>query len=126
MDDKTIAIINALAQKLGTTAEYLFAVLVRQAPIDGMTRLAILLGFVAAAVYLVRLVRAKTKVPPATEADPYPRAEWRDEMAVGIAWLATAFFTGVCALAAACELPGIAAAFFNPEYWALKQILRLI
>lgn len=39
MDEKTVAIIERLAEKLGVTAEYLWGVLVTQAP-----RLALLLA----------------------------------------------------------------------------------
>lgn len=34
MEEKTIKLIEQLAQKLGTTTEYLWAVLLKQAPID--------------------------------------------------------------------------------------------
>ena len=35
MDDKTLQALTALANKLGTTAEYLWGVLLRQAPLTG-------------------------------------------------------------------------------------------
>jgi hypothetical protein len=125
MDDKAIALINTLAQKLGTTAEHMFAVLVRQAPIDGVARLAVLLGLTVFTVCLIRFVRAKTKVPPVTETDRYPRAEWSDAAAVLFAWLMAVFVAAIYVVVFVAQLPDIAAAFFNPEYWALKQIFSL-
>ena len=40
MNDQTAKLIEQLAQKLGTTTEYLWSVLIKQAPIDALSRLA--------------------------------------------------------------------------------------
>lgn len=122
MDDKTAVLIEKLAEKLGTTAEHLWGVLLRQAPISGAVDLATAVVMVLAAVGLVRFVKEKTTKPAETKDDRYPRAEWAEEDA-GFAWLGTVLYlitTGVVVTGSAQE---IVAAFFNPEYWALSHIL---
>lgn len=123
MDDKTLQALTTLAVKLGTTAEYLWGVLLRQAPITGAIDLAVMIVWVTAVVLLIRLVRRKTAKPTKTEADRHPHAEWEEEGAV-LAWVGAiglAFFT---ALIVGGNLASVAAALTNPEYWALRQIVK--
>jgi len=122
MDDKTTALIEKLAEKLGTTAEHLWGVLLHQAPISGAVDLATVVVMVLAAVGLVRFVKGKTTTPAETEDDRYPHAEWEDEFA-GFAWLVTAIYLIITGLVVIVSPQGIVAAFFNPEYWALSHIL---
>ena len=122
MDDKTTALIEKLAEKLGTTAEHLWGVLLHQAPISGAVDLTTVVVMVLAAVGVVRFVNGKTTKPAETDDMRYPHAEWKGEGA-GLAWVGTAIyliFTGVMVIGLA---QGIVAAFFNPEYWALSHIL---
>ena len=123
MDDKTLSALTALAQNLGTTAEYLWGVLLKQAPITGAIDLAVMAAWVAALVWWFRFVQRKTTEPTATAEDKYPRAQWSEEGA-GIAWVSVAVFGAVTALCIGTSLSSTAAAFLNPEYWALKQILK--
>ena len=123
MDDKTLQALTALANKLGTTAEYLWGVLLRQAPITGVVNLAVMVTWVTAAVLLLRWVRRKTQVPPKTKEDPYPRAEWDSDGAF-FAWGGAILFAALTALIVGLELSGVVAALVNPEYWALRQILK--
>lgn len=122
MDDKTTALIENLAEKFGTTAELLWGVLLRQAPISGTIDLVIVIVMVLSAVVLVRFVKGKTTKPAQTEDERYPCAEWRDEDAV-VAWAATWVYLIITASVVICAAHEIVAAFFNPEYWALSQIL---
>ena len=123
MDDKYQALIEALASKLGTTAEHIWGVLVRQAPISGIVDLVLCAVITAVTVWFVALVKRRTTTPQVTDEDRYPSAEWRDESAF-LAW-AVAIIAGVIALICVTgSAQGIAAAFANPEYWALKQLVR--
>lgn len=124
MDEKTRSALTALAQKLGTTAEYLWGVLLKQAPIAGVTDLIVMAAWIAAIVFWARVVSRKTATPPATALDEYPAAQWRDEVGVGFAWLSVVALAVLAALVIGCGLSTTVAAFFNPEYWALKQILK--
>ena len=123
MDDKTLQALTTLAAKLGTTAEYLWGVLLRQAPITGAINLALMAAWVATAVFLIRLVRRKTTTPAKTDEDRYPSAEWSGEGA-DFAWAGAVGFALLTALIVGCALSGVVGALLNPEYWALKQILR--
>ena len=123
MDDKTLQALTALAAKLGTTAEYLWGVLLRQAPITGAIDLAVMAAWVAMAMFLIRLVRRKTTTPAKTDEDRYPSAEWSDEGAA-FAWAGAVAFALLVALIVGSELSSVVAALLNPEYWALKQILK--
>lgn len=122
MNDKTIALIEKLAEKLGTTAEHLWGVLLHQAPISGAVDLATVAVMVLAAVGLVRFVKGKTTKPAMTEDDRYPHAEWEDEGA-GLAWLGATIYLIITGVVVIGSAQGIVAAFFNPEYWALSHIL---
>lgn len=50
MDDKTLEALTTLANKLGTTAEYLWGVLIKQAPITVAIELSVMVAWVAVAV----------------------------------------------------------------------------
>ena len=123
VDDKTLQALTTLAAKLGTTAEYMWGVLLRQAPITGAIDLAVMVAWVTMAVLLLRLVRRKTTKPAKTEEDRYPSAEWHEEGAV-LAWAGAIGFALITALIVGSGLSSVAAALTNPEYWALKQILK--
>jgi hypothetical protein len=122
MNDKTIALIEKLAEKLGTTSEHLWGVLLHQAPISGAVDLFTVIVMIFVAVGLVRFVKGKTTKPARTEYDPYPHAEWRDEAAF-LVWLATAAYLVITSTVMIGSAQRIVAAFFNPEYWALSYIL---
>ena len=115
MDNKALEALTALANKLGTTAEYLWAVLVKQAPISGAIDLAMMVAWAVACTFLVRFVHRKTR-----GGEP----EWEDDMARSAAWLCTGLTCAMAAMVISVELGGAITAIVNPEYWALRQILR--
>lgn len=112
--DKLTALLETLAAKLGVAVDVLWAALMRQAFIAGVSDL-IFLAAVAAAVYgtwkYVVLVYRKVEA-----------RDW-DEIAWLPCGLVAAVMVGV-SFASLGSLPMMFAAFFNPEYWALMQILR--
>ena len=123
MDDNTLKALTDLAEKLGTTSEYLWGVLLRQAPISSTINMAVMTIFVALAVFFILKVRAKTKAPPATEDCPYPRPDWVDDDGV-LAWGLSILFALLVALIVGCSIEAAITGFVNPEYWALHQILK--
>ena len=124
MDDKTLQALTTLAAKLGTTAEYLWGVLLRQAPITGAVDLLVCAAWIVGLLAWARFVNRKTTTPPRTEDDRHPCAEWSDETGVAIAWASVVLAGGIAALVIGSNLSNIVAALANPEYWALKQILK--
>lgn len=120
MDTETAKIIQQLADKLGTTVEKLWGALVRQAPIASATDLVILAIALAAVPVTVRLTKRE-----------FQRIDLPDDgvdREIGV--FTTTLFSTLCAAAfvVACHyvsnLGTILSGFFNPEYWALKQIIK--
>lgn len=112
MDDKTLAALTELAQKLGTTAEYLWGVLIKQAPISGATDLICYVFLICACWLWARYVYKKTN-----------SSEWYSEGAF-CAWFSVGAIVLLSAFLILASLSTTVAAFVNPEYWALKQILK--
>lgn len=114
MNEQTTKLIEQLAAKLGTTTEHLWGVLLKQAPMSSgisATMLAVfLLVLILSARWLKRNELSKD------DAD--------DMMGKVLCWI----LWGVMAFMLSCfiydSLPMIIAGFFNPEYWALKQIIK--
>lgn len=115
MDDKTLQALTTLAAKLGTTAEYLWAVLVKQAPLSGALDLALIAAWVGGCVWLVHFVRSKTAGD---------RPAWDDDAARVFAWGGVFLVCALTALIGGLTISGAVTAIVNPEYWALRQILK--
>ena len=123
MDDKTLQALTALANKLGTTAEYLWGVLLRQAPLTGTIDLILNVAWVIGAVLWCRFVARKTTRPKRTDDDHYPYADWTDE-AASFSWASAVAVVLITGLVVSGSLSTTVAALANPEYWALRQILK--
>ena len=118
MNDAQQALIETIATKLGTTAEHLWGVLIKQAPISAATDLASCVVFVLLSVGFILFVKRNTTVP-----DGEHRAIWNNEGAF-FAWFAALLFL-VFTIVTVTSLAGvIIAGFINPEYWALQRILK--
>lgn len=115
MNENTEKLIRELAEKLGTTAEHLWGVLIRQAPITAITDL--LESGILAAVCIVGgkyLLRWHKKLQESGDTD-HPGF-----LMLYLGYLCLLVITIICVL---CNVSEIANAFLNPEYWALKQIV---
>ena len=122
MDDKYRQLIESMAAKLGTTAEHLWGALVRQAPISGAVDLVLCVVMVLAVAWWERLVMRKTTRQATETAGVYKRAEREDEAV--LLW-ASVFLAGlIVLLLIVASADGIVAAFLNPEYWALLQLMK--
>ena len=116
MDDKTLQTLTALANKLGTTAEYLWSVLLKQAPITGVTDLLLLIALVLGTAIWARTVYVNTS-------EEEWEKRWQDDTAP-IAWISVAVLFVITLILVTSNLSMVFAALFNPEYWALKQVLK--
>lgn len=99
--EKTLSV---LSEKFGTTIQHLWAVLVRQAVIEGIFNLVVVIVLLGTIPFMVRWAKWLIK----EEAD----SQW-------IGWCIVAliqFIFLACSAYAALSL-------LNPEYYALKQIL---
>ena len=112
MDEKTLKALEALATKLGTTAEHMWGVLLRQAPISGG------IGLLSDALLIFMLYFAWKKLLK-VEFSGFD-ADIKKGGAYGL--LAFVSFLGGIAVLGGIQLE--VAALANPEYWALMQVLR--
>lgn len=117
-----VPLLEKLASQLGTTIDKLWAVLLKQAMIIGITDLVLCVSLVGASILAFRFIQKKTTIPTETVENKYPHAQWEGEGAF-IAWLI--FFIGllVTTIIILASAENIVSAFLNPEYWALNKIL---
>jgi O-antigen/teichoic acid export membrane protein len=115
MNEQTTKLIESLAAKLGTTAEYLWSVLVNQAYVSGIKSLIgiIISLLVSFALYKVYKFAAK-KIDVEGEDDN--EGFWAIRILTGVAqiipFILVLYYTS-----------NAFNAFMNPEYWALKELL---
>ncbi len=116
MNEETLEALTAMAIKLGTTVEYLWGALVRQAPISAVAEALIGFALLGLSGFVARLA---IKLHKAKGPDPWGDLRW-EVFALGL----TAAFASLITLGWwADHLEAIMAGFLNPEYWALKQLL---
>ena len=113
MNEQTTKLIEELAQKLGTTAEYLWAVLIKQAPISAMTDL---LFFILASFSGILLYKLHKWM---SEKDIY---EDYEDIAIAPMIVLTILW-GIIWIVFFFSLGNVITGFLNPEYWALKEVL---
>lgn len=117
MNDKTAELIEKLAERLGTTAEHLWEVLVRQAPITATTDTITLGLMLVAGLVAFWLAVRWAKHPPYESGDA-------NEFAIVVAGIAATVLLLIVAISFVASASDIVSGFANPEYWALKQLLK--
>lgn len=113
MDDNTAKLLEQLAAKLNTTAEHLWAVMVRQARIEFYSDLVLCVLFVIGAVASLRFAKLCWR-----------KIEDDQEWMVGVIGFYIAAFA--LTLTTVIFIPLMITEYLNPEYWALQQILHEI
>lgn len=108
MNEETLQRIDALAAKLGVVGEHLWAVLLEQAYIAGVTATVASVFCILAAIALFVVAWAMFK-----DSTEWDMGGW--VLALIAALLAGAFAIGFAHDAATC--------FLNPEYYALQKVL---
>lgn len=121
MNEHTEKLIRELAEKFGTTAEHLWGVLVTQAAITGFTSAILNIVALGFLVFSVRFLGHKW-IEVSKDGYDQNNGWCKDTVGYG------AFIVLVLALSwALLFLHGagdVAGRIINPEYWALKQIIR--
>ncbi len=126
MNEQTEKLIREFAEKLGTTTDHLWGMLVRQARLNGLANLfifAAVIGLLAASFVWFR--KKTTDSPGAKEHNRYGDAEWDDDAKPFVwgGWCLLCLIGSVWILGAVPETIG---SFLNPEYFAYHEILRVI
>jgi hypothetical protein len=112
MNEATQKMIEDLANKLGTTTEHLWGVLCRQAPISAVV------GLACDAALLLIVVLAWHKL------SRVKYEHWDNDFGKGVMYGGLALATAITVACALGALPTEIAGLVNPEYWALKQLLK--
>lgn len=112
-------LLSQLAEKLGTTTEYLWSVLIKQAPISALTTLLQMVFMVVVGIALFKVHKWLCKTP---EGEHYSRYDDYEELAVVPMILAGIGYMIIVIILFFC-MSDVVNGLFNPEYWALKEIL---
>jgi len=112
MEKELVPFLEKLSEKLGTTAEHLWQILIKQAPIDGMIDILSFISSIAVSIilYFVHKYLEKIKL--------YDEYEY-----VGILMICGAIIMMLWFVISFIVALGSITAFLNPEYWAFNQIL---
>jgi hypothetical protein len=105
MNEQTLKLLESLAAKFGTTTEYLWGVLIKQAHISATTDLVrVLITIIVASILTKKILSVDCD-------DPFYK--W---LGIGVIWVIIGgAFLG--------SIGGIVNGFVNPEYWALQQVI---
>lgn len=112
--------LDALAGQLGTTAGYLWHVMVRQAYIEGITDCVLAMLFTVVTITGYRLTRRALEIP--NKSDSYQGEYWPDKKQ-GLFWPSIV----VGSLAAIFSLVSLTFGIqelLNPEYFALRGLVE--
>ncbi len=114
MNEQTTQFLNALATKLGTTAEYLWSILVAQAPISATIQLIQTIILTVVTVFLWRAHKRFLNSKAYDAFEFYPGGAMTISAAIVLCIWIVNFFS----------IDNLISGFFNPEYWALNELLR--
>jgi len=122
MNDQTTKLIEQLAQKLGTTAEYLWTILIKQAAISAWVDMIYFVMIIIMGVILFKTHKYLSK-ETSTNYSVYESDAGLIVVPVmivlTITWIVIFI---VCFFSLGNVFNGV----FNPEYWALQEVLNAI
>jgi len=104
-------ILEKLAEKLGTTTQYLWGVLIKQAPVAAVTELIYLILVVLGGIILYKI---------------HKRLSYEEEESLIAPMAIATIIWGILFIVCFFSIGTIVTGFFNPEYWALDEIMSLI
>lgn len=123
MNQQLSQLLEKLATKLGTTTEYLWGVLLKQARISATITLiyfllCIVVGFV---FYKLHISFSRTD-----SKNPHSNNAYYEHEELGIIMSIAVGVWGICFILVTMSLSNIFNGYLNPEYWALNKILDSI
>lgn len=121
MDTETVNLLAELAAKLGTTSEYLWEILLRQAPISSTIILIQSIFTVLSGIFLWRLHKYFSKE---TDED-YSMYDRGNGGLESLMVIFSALILVIC-IALFFAIENMLNGYFNPEYWALNKILNVL
>lgn len=120
MNEKTSQLIEQLATKLGTTSEYLWGVLLKQAQVQVISDIVfiVIVSILIIILWKVYLYAARNGA--------YSEATTEMTFVYGFPTILAAIALFCMSVAALHDLFQLPTLILNPEYWALKEILNAI
>ena len=120
MTYQIMEILRVLAEKFGTTTEFLWGIMVRQAYVVGISQI---LAFVMAGLFVFAWNRYVWSIRLPED----PQEDRGGDKTFGIMMVRLFGVVGACmwAMMFLCGLTEITTALVNPEYWAIKQVGQL-
>jgi tetrahydromethanopterin S-methyltransferase subunit D len=113
------ALLENLAEKLGTTTEYLWSVLIKQASISAATSLIYFVLLILGGVVLYKIHKRLMK-----KDEDGDNVYDLKEMAI-IPMIIAVIIWAIIFIICFFELGNVINGFLNPEYWALSEVSRL-
>lgn len=120
MNKESQELIERLAEKLGTTTEYLWSILLQQAPISASIGLLHICLSLFLAILLIVLHLRFSKGENQGEGVYY------NHDGVVVLMMVCTIFTIFYMIVSIAHVNNIINGYFHPEYWALNEILQSI
>lgn len=124
MNENTAKLLEQLANKMGTTSEYLWKILLRQAPIDATITLIQYMVLIIVGIVIYKVHQRLSKPIKTSEYSTYNSYDESD--AYGIMMIFGSFGYLIIVVVAFFSIGSVINGYFNPEYWALDQLLSAI
>lgn len=125
MNEQTSKLFEQLAQKLGTTTEYLWGVLLKQAPIQSTLGLIKLIAVLLFGLILWKIHKKLSKEIEGCESYDNTLYLQKEEY-VTIPMITAFILFLVLFIVSMINISSIVYGYFNPEYWALKEVMSNI
>ena len=123
-DNNSTKLIEQLAAKFGTTTEYLWGVLLRQAPIDSTINL---IQIALVMLFGWFLYKTHKRLMKKDGDGNYARNSYEKyEMGATLPMVIGAIVFAILIFVSFLCIPDIINGYFNPEYWALNKILSTL
>lgn len=118
MNETTAKLLEQLSAKLGTTSEYLWSVLLKQAPIDATITLVQTIMVIIAGIAIFKFHVHLSN-------DDNELSHYESEALAGLMFVLAIVWI-IFAIACFFCMEDIVNGYFNPEYWALNKILSAL
>lgn len=126
MNNETTKLIESLANKLGTTTEYLWSILLRQAPVSAFIDL-VQYAIIILYVYLIYKKHQQLSVVKEWKGGYREESGYSFyEEGAFIPMLIGSIIAVILVISMFFSIPDTINGFINPEYWALKKILSSV
>lgn len=124
MNEQTIKLIEEMAHKLGTTTEYLWGILIKQATVQAYMGLFFILLI---AIFNYVLYKVHKRLMEIKDYGDYKKSGYsyygdNAKIPMGIALVIHCLLI----IGALCSIETVINGFFNPEYWALDKVLNYV